>query len=287
MTITGPVSGIEDVAYLKKWSDELCATPHQPHHVRFHDQAAIMTRFQQYNITTAGPYYYQHWLNCQQQLGAANEHCRKLRWWADQMLMPRSKDEWDDWWKEEHYDVQIGQHWNKVCGEEFEEAAGLLKDTKEKREGLFLKVKEMLTAQAAEDPMGKIKQAIASMEELSKTPVADLVEAGTISKADAEAAAAHKIKQLQALQNDASWADIKSGLVSGLVTTCTKLKATAQAIKEMQAFASAEAAKRNEVVYDIPHMRVDYEKPGLYEYKTWFGKFVARKETMGFEEYDE
>ena len=34
-------------------------------------------------------------------------------------------------------------------------------------------------------------------------------------------------------------------------------------------------------------MRVDYEKPGLYEYKTWFGKFVARKETMGYEEYEE
>lgn len=60
--------------------------------------------------------------------------------------------------------------------QEFEEAAGLLKDTKEKREGLFLKVKELLTAQNAEDPMGKIKQAITSMEELSKNPVADLVE---------------------------------------------------------------------------------------------------------------
>lgn len=246
-----------------------------------------MTRFQQYNITTAGPYYYQHWLNCQQQLGAANEHCRKLRWWADQMMMPRSKDEWDDWWKEEHYDIQIGQHWNKLAGEEFEEAAGLLKDTKEKREGLFLKVKELLTAQNAEDPMGKIKQAITSMEELSKNPVADLVEAGTISKADAEAAAAHKIKQLKALQNDASWTDIKSGLVSGLVATCTRLRATAQAIKEGQAFMESEALKRNEVVYEVPHMRVDYEKPGLYEYKTWFGKFVARKETMGYEEYEE
>ena len=27
------------------------------------------------------------------------------------------KDEWDDWWKEEHFDLQIGQHWNKLTGD--------------------------------------------------------------------------------------------------------------------------------------------------------------------------
>lgn len=285
--MTGPINGIENYGYIQKWSDKLCQKDHMPRLVRFHDAAAVMTRWQQYNITGAGAYYYQHWLNCQQTFGAANEDCRKLRWWADQITTPKSKDEWDDWWKEEHYDLQIGQHWNRLAGEEFEEAAGMLKDLKEKREGLVTKFREALTAQAAEDGMGKIKLAIGAMEELSMDPVVDLVEAGTITKADAEAAAAQKLKQLAVLRDDKQWAEIKGSLKPGLVASCKRLKVTAQVIKEKDAAATAEAARRNELKVEIPYMRVNYEKPGLYEYRTWFGKFVARKPTMGFEEIEE
>merc|ERR1711957_901163 len=124
-------------------------------------------------------------------------------------------------------------------------------------------------------------------EEISRNPVADLIEAGTISNEDVEAAAASKLQQLKALQNDAAWAGMKNGLTTGLVASCKKLKITAGVIQEAQAYADVEVAKRGEVKIEIPHMRVDYEKPGLYEYRTWFGKFVARKPVMGFPEEEE
>ena len=50
----------------------------------------IHLRFQNHNVTAAGPHYYSHWLACQQHLGAANEDCRKLRWWAEAMTQNRS-----------------------------------------------------------------------------------------------------------------------------------------------------------------------------------------------------
>ena len=52
----------------------------------------------------------------------------------------------------------------------------MLKDLKEKREGLVTKLKELVKSNASEDPMGKIKQSIAEMEEVSENPVSDLVE---------------------------------------------------------------------------------------------------------------
>jgi|EP00670_Eutreptiella_braarudii_P006865 hypothetical protein len=285
--IRGFDQSIDDSKYIQKWKDVLCAKSHEPRKVRFHDQASVASRFQNHNVTAAGPHYYSHWLACQQHLGAANEDCRKLRWWAEAMTQNRSKDEWDDWWKEEHFDLQIGQHWNKLTGDEFEEAAGVLKDLKEKREGLVTKLKELVKSNASEDPMGKIKQSIAEMEEVSENPVSDLVEAGTLSKDDAEAAAAAKIKQLKALQDDATWAEIKNPLVKGVAVSCNKLKIAAQLFAEKDAMATEEVKKRGEIKVEIPHMRVDYEKPGLYEYRTWFGQFIPRTPMYGFVEEEE
>uniref|UniRef100_UPI002FE4FAA6 COX6b-1 n=1 Tax=Euglena gracilis TaxID=3039 RepID=UPI002FE4FAA6 len=284
----GFVDKIDDNKYLGKWETILTdGRTHLPKHITFHDAAAISARWNQQYVNDSGPVYYRHWLACQQTYGAGNEDCRKLRWWAQQITHPLHLAEWDDWWKDEHYDLQIGQHWNRICGEEFEEASNLLKDLKEKREGLAAKFRDLLKTKTAEDPMGKILHEVAQLEEPSKTPVADLVEAGTLSKEAVEAAAALKIKELKALRDDATWAEVKGSLLNGVTTTCSTLKKTSKVVAELKAQAELERNKTSAVKLDIPHMRVNYEKPGLYEYDTWFGKFLPRTPQFGFAESDE
>lgn len=283
----GFVEGIQDYNYLDKWEKVMTSRPHLTRHIKFHDNAAIWARWQSTYFNDAGPVYFRHWLACQQTFGAGHEDCRKLRWWAQKVTHPIHLAEWDDWWKDEHYDIQIGQHWNRICAEEFEEASNMLKDLKEKREGLATKFRELVKSKTSEDPMGKILKEVAQMEEPSKTPIADLVEAGTLTQADIEAAAELKIKEFQALKDDAVWSDVKGSLLNGLISTCSKLKTTSKVVAELKAAAEADKVNRTGVKLTIPHMRVNYEKPGLYEYETWFGKFIPRTIQFGFAEAED
>lgn len=290
MAMEGFSSRIQDYKYLAKWENNLAVNKdHLYRHIKFHDAASIWARWQNTNFAEAGPQYFRHWLSCQQVYGAANDDCRKLRWWATKVASPPVLAEWDDWWKDEHYDIKIGQHWNRICDEEFEEAANMLKDLKEKREGLAAKFRDLLKAKADEDPMEKILKEVSQMEEVSKTPVADLVEAGTLSQTEVELAAELKIKELQALQSDVVWSDIKGSLLKGLIATCQSLKSSAKVVEEIKAEEEADIAqsKMNVTKFEVPHMRVNYEKPGLYEYETWFGKFIPRTTQFGFVEEEE
>eukprot|EP00669_Euglena_mutabilis_P006727 TRINITY_DN2233_c0_g1_i1.p1 TRINITY_DN2233_c0_g1~~TRINITY_DN2233_c0_g1_i1.p1 ORF type:complete len:299 (-),score=70.93 TRINITY_DN2233_c0_g1_i1:62-922(-) len=285
--MAGFVDKIQDYKYLGTWQDALTGKKHAPLYVRFHDNAAILTRFQATYFNEAGAVYYKHWLSCQQAFGAGHEDCRKIRWFTQQVASSIHLAEWDDWWKDEHYDLQIGQHWNRLCSEEFEEASTLLKDVKGKREGLAAKFRELLAGKEEEDPMAKILKEIAGMEEVSTTPVTALLEAGKITQEDVEAAAASRIKELHALKDDKVWGDLKASLLPQVTKTCLALKSTAKVQAELKAAAEADKSKVQGVKARIPHMKLNYEKPGLYEYQTWFGKFIPRTAQFGFTEAEE
>lgn len=219
----GFVDKIDDNKYLGKWETILTdGRTHLPKHITFHDAAAISARFavifkhfasnngsggissmstmpDQSIIVTGSPANKLMVLGMKTAANFVGGHNRSLtpcmyahslNQFFFRVLFQLA--EWDDWWKDEHYDLQIGQHWNRICGEvcfffkhkskafvniqEFEEASNLLKDLKEKREGLAAKFRDLLKTKTAEDPMGKILHEVAQLEEPSKTPVADLVE---------------------------------------------------------------------------------------------------------------
>lgn len=83
--MAGFVDKIQDYKYLGTWQDALTGKKHAPLFVRFHDNAAILTRFQATYFNEAGAVYYKHWLSCQQAFGAGHEDCRKIRWFTQQV----------------------------------------------------------------------------------------------------------------------------------------------------------------------------------------------------------
>lgn len=255
---------------------------HAARSISFHDGKAINARFQNQNINNMGGYYYQHWINCYNYLGAANEHCRKCRWVAEQFAERRQIDEWDDWVKEEHFDVAIGQHSTKIDAEHFTEAANALKALREKRDELVKVVSDKMLARAAEDPMYKVRSALGLLSGPNrKTGIKAAIEEGLISEGEVEAAIKAKMAQLNALNDDSKWNSTASGLKDELANYAKAAKPRVLLAKKEIAKFRAEVKAAGEVAFDIPHFKVDFEKPGIYEYYTWFGKYVPRNWQYG------
>jgi len=255
------------------------ATKHAPKYVTFQDYRAIVRRFQNFNITTAAGYYYAHWVNCVNVNGADNEHCRKVRWITEQMSQQRQLTDWDDWFKEEHFDIVIGQHFNKVDSEHFTEAATALKSLREKRDEIVKNVVAKLEAKQAEDGMYKIRSELAKGGD---DGLRGLIQEGKISQSEVDATVNAKLKLLRAIKDDGHWSGVESGLRSQIVKMIKPLREYALATKKTEEEFRAKGKKIGAVYFSIPYFKVDYEKPGMFEYSTWFGKFVPRTWQYGF-----
>lgn len=271
----------------KAWlNDKAWNTAPGTHHAKsvvFHDDQAIICRFQNQNISNAGGYYYQHWVNCYNHFGAANDHCRKCRWVAEQYAERRQIDEWDDWVKEEHFDIGIGQHANKIDAEHFTEAANALKALREKRDELVKVVSDKLIAKAAEDPMFKVRTALGLLTGAArKDGIKAAIQEGLIGEDDVQAAIKAKVAQLKALSDDSKWNSVKSGLKDEITKFAKTTKPRLLLAKSEIAKFRAEVKAAGEVAFDIPHFKLDFEKPGFYEYTTWFGKYVPRTWQYGY-----
>jgi hypothetical protein len=255
------------------------ATTHAPKYVTFQDFRTIIRRFQNFNITTAAGYYYAHWVNCVNVNGADNEHCRKCRWIMEQMTQQRQVNEWDDWFKEEHFDVVIGQHFNRLDNEHFTEVANALKALREKRDEIVKNVVAKIEAKQAEDGMFKIRSELAKNGDEG---IKALITEGKLSSADVDATINAKLKVLRSLKDDGHWNGIKSSLHGQLVNLIKPLREYALACNKTETEMRAQAKKHKAAYFSIPYFKLDYEKPGMYEYSTWFGKFVPRTWQYGF-----
>lgn len=144
----GFVDKIDDYKYLGKWETILTdGRTHLPKHITFHDAAAISARFavifkhfasnngsgginsmstipDQSIIVTGSPANKLMVLGMKTAANFVGGHNRSLtpcmyahslNQFFFRVLFQLA--EWDDWWKDEHYDLQIGQHWNRICGE--------------------------------------------------------------------------------------------------------------------------------------------------------------------------
>jgi len=253
---------------------------HHPKYVTFQDFKAIVRRFQNCNITTAGGYYYAHWSNCVNINGADNEHCRKIRWITERITQSKNLNEWDDWFKEEHFDFVIGQHYNQIDHEHFAEVAGALKSLREKRDEIVKNVVAKLEAKEAEDGMYKIRSELAKAG--ADEGVKGLITEGKLTHAEVESTINAKLKLLRAIKDDGTWNGIASGVRSKIVNIVKPLREYVLAVNKTEEEARARSKKIGAGYFSIPYFKVDYEKPGMYEYSTWFGKFVPRTWQYGY-----
>jgi hypothetical protein len=265
-----------------KIEKNLKTTPkHSPSFVKFHDYEQLRGRFQNTNITNAGGYYYSKWLHCINTAGADNEHCRKCRYIAERFASSYQLNEWDDWVKEEHTDLAIGQHGTRLDCEHFIEASTAMKSLKEKRDELVKSVALKLNQRAAEDSMVKIRSELIKAEDKT-AGIAGLIQEGKLSDADVSEAIQSKMAQLKALNDESKWHNVCSNLTSDLTSFAKMMKTKLRVLSQKRAEQRAMILNAGEVPSDVPHFRVNYEMPGIYEYNTWFGQYVPRTWQYGY-----